>query len=86
MSFLHGYYHAHPEAVENPATNYWNELSAAEIAARVIETIPGAVKIIPRLFRMYRLMTSVADLPLEEKVNTIIVDHVLPWIEARLLE
>ena len=87
MSFLHGYYHAHPEAVENPATNYWNELSAAEIAARVIETIPGAVKIIPRLFRMYRLMTSVADLPLEEKVNTIIVDHVLPWIEAKgLLE
>ncbi len=86
MSFLHGYYHAHPEAVENPATNYWNELSAAEIAARVIKTVPGAVKIIPRLFRMYRLMTSVADLPLEEKVNTIIVDHVLPWIEARLLE
>ena len=86
MIALRGYYHTHPEAVENPTVNYWNELSAGEIIGRVLKTIPGAVKVMPKLFKMYRLMTSVNGLTFEERVSKIMVDHILPWMEQQETE
>ena len=86
MIALRGYYHTHPEAVENPTVNYWNELSAGEIIGRVLKTIPGAVKVMTKLFKMYRLMTSVNGLTFEERVSKIMVDHILPWMEQQETE
>lgn len=83
MAFLNGYYHTHPKAVENPAVNYWDELTTSEIITRVIKTAPGAVRAIPELAKMYRLMASVENLPFEEKVERIFLEHVLPWAEQR---
>lgn len=86
MAFLHGYYHAAPDVKENPTANYWGELSNAEIMSEVILTIPGAVKVLPELVKMYQLMESVAELPFEEKVSKIIIEHVLPWMEEKGIE
>ncbi len=81
MVALKGYYHTDPNSKENAIVNEWDGMHFEDIIAE-LHAIPDedAIAIMEDFFWMADLIESLYGAPLEGKVEKVIVNHVLPWL------
>ncbi len=82
---LKGYYHMNSDGIENPTNISFNGSNTDpwSVISGVTKAIPGAVKIMPQVSRLYQLIDSVYLQPLEVKMEKIFVNNVLPWVDSK---
>lgn len=78
-----GYFHVLPDAKENEIVDNWGDMNYEEMIDAVLVEQPQAADIIPSLNWLYELAESVNGKSLEYKIEKIIVDNVLPWLNAK---
>ena len=79
---LKGYYHVDPNTKVAPIHEDWEGLSLEEIICRVVEVQPEAENILPAVGWLNQLIEMVYMKPLEYKIEKIIADCVLAWMDG----
>ena len=78
---LQGYYHADPLSREKPVVDEWIDMDCNAIIQALYDMgETEAINALPRLFWLSELVDSLYGAPLEQKIQTAIVENVLPWL------